>query len=220
MQSVTCEQEWSVRCVWTGNVNAVCYMHEQEMWMHCVTWCECSVLYVWTANVNVVCFMWTGSVNAVCYMWTESMNEVCYMCEWEMWMQYVTCVKMEHECCLLHMNRERECSVLHLWTGSVNAVCYVSTDEPIQSYTSTVVKNSSNPFWDEHFLLWVFLGFHPLSTYNYWESLSFYSNWESPCRFVFLKVFVILFTWRESLSVYIYWESLSYLLRVLSFYSH
>ncbi|XP_076438196.1 uncharacterized protein LOC143277304 isoform X2 [Babylonia areolata] len=36
--------------------------------------------------------------------------------------------------------------------GTVNAVCYISTDEPVQSYTSTVVKNTANPFWDEHFL--------------------------------------------------------------------
>ncbi|KAL8558355.1 hypothetical protein ACOMHN_012919 [Nucella lapillus] len=36
--------------------------------------------------------------------------------------------------------------------GNVNAVCYISTDEPDQSYTSTVVNNSTNPFWDEHFL--------------------------------------------------------------------
>ncbi|KAK7106243.1 hypothetical protein V1264_017519 [Littorina saxatilis] len=36
--------------------------------------------------------------------------------------------------------------------GNVNAVCYISTDEPVQSYQSTVVKSSANPFWDEHFL--------------------------------------------------------------------
>ncbi|PVD27116.1 hypothetical protein C0Q70_12267 [Pomacea canaliculata] len=36
--------------------------------------------------------------------------------------------------------------------ASVSPVCYVSTDEPVQSYTSSVVKTANNPFWDEHFL--------------------------------------------------------------------
>ena len=109
----------------------------------------------------------------------------CVTCEQGAWMQCVTFVNRERECNVTCMNRVN--TMCYMWTGSVNAVCYVSTDEPIQSYTSTVVKNSPNPFWDEHFLLWVFLGFHPLSTYNYWESLSFYSNWGSPCCFISWK---------------------------------
>ncbi|BFZ13818.1 hypothetical protein BsWGS_16857 [Bradybaena similaris] len=36
--------------------------------------------------------------------------------------------------------------------GGANCVCMISTDEPIQGYSTSVVKNTQNPFWDEHFL--------------------------------------------------------------------
>ncbi|XP_012943979.1 phospholipid transfer protein C2CD2L [Aplysia californica] len=36
--------------------------------------------------------------------------------------------------------------------GAANAVCMLSTDEPVQGYATSVVKNTQHPFWDEHFL--------------------------------------------------------------------
>ncbi|CAG5123852.1 unnamed protein product, partial [Candidula unifasciata] len=36
--------------------------------------------------------------------------------------------------------------------GGANCVCMISTDEPIQGYSTSIVKNTQNPFWDEHFL--------------------------------------------------------------------
>ncbi|XP_059144747.1 phospholipid transfer protein C2CD2L-like [Physella acuta] len=36
--------------------------------------------------------------------------------------------------------------------GAANLVCMVSTDEPLQGYATSIVKNTQNPFWDEHFL--------------------------------------------------------------------
>uniref|UniRef100_A0A0B7BHJ9 C2 domain-containing protein n=1 Tax=Arion vulgaris TaxID=1028688 RepID=A0A0B7BHJ9_9EUPU len=36
--------------------------------------------------------------------------------------------------------------------GGANCACMLSTDEPIQGYSTSVVKNTQNPFWDEHFL--------------------------------------------------------------------
>ncbi|CAL1543471.1 unnamed protein product [Lymnaea stagnalis] len=36
--------------------------------------------------------------------------------------------------------------------GAANIVCMLSTDEPVQGYATSVVKNTQNPFWDEHFL--------------------------------------------------------------------
>uniref|UniRef100_A0A2C9L2B8 C2 domain-containing protein n=1 Tax=Biomphalaria glabrata TaxID=6526 RepID=A0A2C9L2B8_BIOGL len=42
---------------------------------------------------------------------------------------------------------------LHLKeVGAANIVCMLSTDEPVQGYSTSVVKNTQNPFWDEHFL--------------------------------------------------------------------
>ena len=41
-------------------------------------------------------------------------------------------------------------------SGAANIVCMVSTDEPVQGYATSIVKNTQNPFWDEHFILWVF----------------------------------------------------------------
>ncbi|GFS26682.1 C2 domain-containing protein 2-like isoform X3 [Elysia marginata] len=36
--------------------------------------------------------------------------------------------------------------------GAANIVCMVSTDEPVQGYATSIVKNTQNPFWDEHFI--------------------------------------------------------------------
>ena len=39
--------------------------------------------------------------------------------------------------------------------GCSDQYCIVEMDEPMQKHTTSVVKNTVNPFWDEHFLLWV-----------------------------------------------------------------
>ncbi|XP_050417347.1 C2 domain-containing protein 2 isoform X4 [Patella vulgata] len=37
-------------------------------------------------------------------------------------------------------------------TGTVEPVCLLLLDDPVQNYSTSAVKNTINPFWDEHFL--------------------------------------------------------------------
>ncbi|ESP01972.1 hypothetical protein LOTGIDRAFT_157106 [Lottia gigantea] len=37
-------------------------------------------------------------------------------------------------------------------TGQVEPVCLLLLDDPVQNYSTSAVKNTINPFWDEHFL--------------------------------------------------------------------
>lgn len=37
--------------------------------------------------------------------------------------------------------------------GAMDAYCIVDVDHPFQTHSTSVVKNTVNPYWDEHFLL-------------------------------------------------------------------
>ena len=152
------KHEWSVltcvnrkcECSVLHDVNAVCYMCEQQMWMQCVT-CEQEVWMNWVTCVNRKCersmlHVWRGSMNAVYYIWTGTMNAVCYICE-----QGRECsvhVWTDSECHVLHVNRERERSVLrvHWWAHpELHIHCGEELVQSLLGWTLLVVSISWLP---------------------------------------------------------------------------
>ena len=48
-----------------------------------------------------------------------------------------------------------DCLYLVCVTGSCNAYCLVKIDQPVQSHATNVIRNTVNPLWDDHFVLYV-----------------------------------------------------------------